>query len=738
MENTVQIKYAGNINVISGNNPRALYEHQEEAIKKLDIIDKNDTFKSLLVLPTGGGKTLTSVYWLLRNAVNKNKKILWVAHRHLLLEQAADTFQKNAYSNLLYNISGFTYRIISGKHDKPINIKGTDNVLLISKDSLVRNITMLDNWLKTEDELYLVIDEAHHATAKSYRRLIDYVINKVPNTKLLGLTATPFRTADNEQGLLAKIFTNEIVYKVDLIDLIKKSILSRPVFEECETEIEFGESLGLNALRSIEQLDNLPDDIANAIACNKIRNSKIVKQYAENQDTYGQTLVFAINRMHAFVLKGLFQKYDIPAEVIVSGTQAEFIGIDISNIENEQHIEDYRSGKVRVLINVNILTEGIDLPKTKTVFLTRPTVSSILMTQMIGRALRGERAGGTKEAYIVSFIDEWKEKIAWVNAENLINCEEEFADKYAAYQKRLTRMLSIAKIEEFARIMDETVDTAKLESIDFMKRVPLGMYMFTFIDDDKMERNYQVLVYDSTKKQYEDFIKDLPLLFKQYNIEDEMIPDDILDNIIKIISNTYFDEFMIPTYDDKDIKNILKYFAQKECEPKFISFNDLDRKKLDVGAIAKEIVNKDMRRSEMREYIENIWNKEDSLLKIYFNKKMYFLRQLQTEIDKLEGEFEYYNEEENIEYENRALNTLSLYDLSKVKPERAREIKDKVYEKYNDKGKYYCKECGFKSSLKVLFQIDHIKPMSKGGLTEVVNLQLLCKTCNMKKSDKYE
>jgi len=195
---------------------------------------------------------------------------------------------------------------------------------------------------------------------------------------------------------------------------------------------------------------------------------------------------------------------------------------------------------------------------------------------------------------------------------------------------------------------------------------------------------------------------------------------------------------MIPTYDDKDIKNILKYFAQKECEPKFISFNDLDRKKLDVGAIAKEIVNKDMRRSEMREYIENIWNKEDSLLKIYFNKKMYFLRQLQTEIDKLEGEFEYYNEEENIEYENRALNTLSLYDLSKVKPERAREIKDKVYEKYNDKGKYYCKECGFKSSLKVLFQIDHIKPMSKGGLTEVVNLQLLCKTCNMKKSDKYE
>jgi len=156
MEETVQIKYAGKVNVISGSNPRTLYEHQVEAVEKLDIIDRNDTFKSLLVLPTGGGKTLTTVYWLLRNAVNKNKKILWVAHRHLLLEQAADTFQRNAYANLLYNISGFNYRIVSGKHDKPININFDDNVLLVSKDSLVRNLSMIDNWLKGEDVLYLV------------------------------------------------------------------------------------------------------------------------------------------------------------------------------------------------------------------------------------------------------------------------------------------------------------------------------------------------------------------------------------------------------------------------------------------------------------------------------------------------------------------------------------------------------------------------------------------------------
>lgn len=728
MEETIQVKYAGKINVINGNNPRQLYEHQIDALENLNKINRKEEFRSLLVLPTGGGKTLTAAYWLLKEAVNKKKKILWIAHRHLLLEQAADTFKNNAYSNLLYNISDFTYRIVSGRHDNPSRIEAKDDILILSKDSAARKLSIIDNWLKDEDEIYLVIDEAHHSTAKSYRRIIEYVIEKVPNTKLLGLTATPFRTADNEQGLLAKIFTDGIIYKIDLKNLIKNGILSRPEFEECETKVEFGQSMGLNTLKSIEQLDNLPDDVADAIASNKNRNAKIVRQYVDNEDRYGQTLVFAVNRMHAFTLKALFNKFDIPAEVIVSGTQLEFIGIDISNEENEKHIEDYKNGKIKVLINVNILTEGIDIPKTKTVFLTRPTVSSILMTQMIGRALRGENAGGTKKAYIVSFIDNWKEKIAWVNAENLIEDEGEFKDKKSDYQEREIRLISIAKIEEFAKIIDETVDTSKLESIEFMKRVPIGMYLFTFLDDDRMEHNYQVLVYDSTKNQYDNLIKDLSLIFKEYKLEDETIPEDKLYELIEVISDTYFDKFMIPSYDENDIKNILKYYAQKECNPKFIPFNDIDRKKLNLTSIAKEIVDKDMRRSGIREYIDKIWNDEEGIIKIYFNKKMYFTRQLKTEIDKLEGEFIYGDVDNNVEFENRSSDTLSLFELDKIQPEKSREIKDKIYEKYKNKdGNYVCNKCGYESSLKAFFHIDHIKPRAKGGSTEVTNLQLLCR-----------
>lgn len=744
MENkSIEVSYSGTVKVNVNRNPRRLYEHQIDAMLALNKMDSKRSFATLLVLPTGGGKTLTACYWLLKNAVDKNKKILWVAHRHLLLEQALETFQKNAYSDLLINKSSFNFRIISGKHDKPINIKKSDDILIASKDSLSRDLKVLNKWLKDEEEIYLVIDEAHHASAKTYRNIANYIQSKVKNVKLLGLTATPFRTSEAEKGLLKKIFVDDIVYKIDLKDLIKKGILSIPEFEECNTDITLGEGMGLNAIKSIEQLDSIPDDIANMIADNKVRNNKIVKHYVKNKDKYGQTILFAINRMHAFALKGLFEKYGIKAAVIVSGTTAEFIGIDISDAENLKNIEDYRNGNIQVLINVNILTEGVDLPKTKTIFLTRPTVSSILMTQMVGRALRGELAGGTKEAYIVSFVDDWKEHIAWVNAESLIEDEKEFTETEYDYKKRTLRIISIKKIEEFAKIVDDSVDTSKLEKIDFIKRVPVGMYAFSFIDTDEMgmniERNYQVLVYDSTKKQYEEMINSLPELFKEYKVDAETIEEETLKEMCETLEETYFYKDMLPSYDEKDIKYILKYYAQKECAPDFKTFDELDRKKLDLSVYAKEIVQKDMRLSEQNVYKEKLWNDQDSIIKIFFNKKLYFIRQLQTEIDKLEGNGPVCNSEPEIIADRKNIEEMSLYEIEKYFPEEARKIKETVYNKYkNGNGEYFCNQCGKKSKIKALFQIDHIKPMAKGGLTVIENLQLLCIKCNKIKGDRYE
>lgn len=65
---------AGTVPINKGRDPRQLYEHQVQAIQKLDALDKKDNYSALLVLPTGGGKTRTAVYWLLRNAINNEKK----------------------------------------------------------------------------------------------------------------------------------------------------------------------------------------------------------------------------------------------------------------------------------------------------------------------------------------------------------------------------------------------------------------------------------------------------------------------------------------------------------------------------------------------------------------------------------------------------------------------------------------------------------------------------------------
>lgn len=122
---TVLNPNAGTIRVKTGTNPRLLYPHQARAIQELNQMEKLPSYAGLLVLPTGAGKTMTAVQWLLTQALNRNKKVLWLAHRHLLLEQAADALSFNAFSTSCPNPDSFRYRIISGRHDRPIHIPPT-------------------------------------------------------------------------------------------------------------------------------------------------------------------------------------------------------------------------------------------------------------------------------------------------------------------------------------------------------------------------------------------------------------------------------------------------------------------------------------------------------------------------------------------------------------------------------------------------------------------------------------
>lgn len=641
-------------------NPRRSYDHQRQAMHCLDMLNAlGGPFSTMVVLPTGGGKTYTASNWLLRNALAKRKKVLWIAHRHMLLDQAAESFRQYAFADMMPDVSSFTYRIISGlpAHHKASRISRSDDLLIASKDSLRSSFSKIEEWLAGQREMYLVVDEAHHATAKTYRNLIEQLKGAVPVVKIIGLTATPFRTLDAEKGLLSRIFTDGIVdgkpvrgesgiaYQIGLQDLINRQILSRPLIETCETDEMYGQDLGAKEIEHMQRLDSIPDKVAKQMVASKSRNKLIVETYANNQDKYGKTILFAVNIAHAIALKALLNDAGVAADIVVSQLRDDDTGRMRTRAENQRAIDGYVNGDIKVLINVNILTEGVDLPKTQSVFLARPTSSTILMTQMIGRGLRGVKAGGTAESHIVSFVDGWDERVAWTSPETLFSGNNQFDDENRKERERADlRAISISKIREFAAILDSSVDTSLLEGIPFIERIPVGMYVFVYTEQGEEESGLegsdvscQVMVYSSNQYAYERFVAALPNLVAGKGLEDvDFAPQQVLDDMVHTAERQFFSFDMVPPYRQKDVESILKYFVQFDAAPIFYTFDSIDREKLDVGVIAQEIVDKDMGPLAQTEYEDALWDEgDDNILRMFFGNKRNFKHAVSYEIRKI-------------------------------------------------------------------------------------------------------
>ena len=379
----------------------------------------------------------------------------------------------------------------------------------------------------------------------------------------------------------------------------------------------------------------------------------------------------------------------------------------------------------------------MDLPKTKTVFLARPTVSSILMTQMVGRALRGTAAGGTSSAYIVSFIDHWNEHIAWVNPESLFAGDNEFQDSDDSERiKRDIQLIAISKIEEFARILDNSVDTIDLERVAFEKRIPIGMYAFNYLEENGMDHSYQVMVYDSTQEAYKNLMESLPSLFKSFDVTEEYLTKEQLDEMEAQCRDSFFCGEMIPPYESRDVINIIKYYAQYEEAPRFYTFEEVDRNKLDISKIARHIWDNKMDECEKAKYIDNLWDSgDDNILRLFFGRKLYFLKQFDIEMLKIAHPDVY--EKEIVKYGKNYLESLPLHEIGKIRPDLEKMLRDSTFEKYTDsEGNYYCACCGFKDRTRSPFHVDHIIAMNNGGKSVVENLQILCRSCNSRKSDK--
>jgi superfamily II DNA or RNA helicase len=314
--------------------------------------------KVLVVLPTGGGKTI--VFTEIARQVGVNTLI--IAHRQELLQQAADKFR-------LIDPTAVIGQVGAGRHEygAPVTIA---SVQTISRPEHLKALQCFGYGL-------IIIDECHHSAAAGYQAVLD----AVPDAFVLGVTATPDRL---DKQNIEYIF-GKPVFSVSIIDLIEQEYLS---------------DLRAIAVRTTTSLDELHiqsgdfkvDELEEAIDTEG-RNERIVSAYMTHCQGR-QALCFAVTVKHAQNLARTFNTLGIRAAV-VSG--------DTSPDERKYLLRSYERGTIGVLCNVGILTEGYDAPQTSCIIMARPTQSRALYVQCIGRGTR--LAPGKTDCIVLDVTD---------------------------------------------------------------------------------------------------------------------------------------------------------------------------------------------------------------------------------------------------------------------------------------------------------------------------------------------
>ncbi len=250
-----------------------------------------------------------------------------------------------------------------------------------------------------------------------------------------------------------------------------------------------------------------------------------------------------------------------------------------------------------------------------------------------------------------------------------------------------------------------------------------------------------MLLYDDTEEAYDNFVNDLEILFQRINLQDrEILSEAELEDLLETAKEIYFpDSQTLLGYRDEDVKNILRFYAQKEIPPEFLAFSE--RRKCDLSVIAKHIYDNSLGGKAKTEYVDSFWNDGKSFWQVLFSyNKLYFMKQLSIEILKIEYPEIYGNVAisiPNVIPDSIPIEKLSLYEIKERDIVEYRKIKNAVFAKHtNAKGFITCAISGGKSQMRRDFQIDHIKPMSQGGLTTIENLQVLTRKAHIEKTRK--
>lgn len=333
-----------------------LREYQEEALENLKKMRKQGDTIALLYHATGTGKTVTAV----EDAKAVGKRTLFIAHTKELIDQAKEKF------DLLWK------DVDTGIFMGDIKEKEAD-VVCASIQSLSGNLEQFNK----DDFKYIIIDEAHHASANSYGKILEYFEAEFT----LGLTATPER-ADGEDIL--NIFKN-VAHKMDLETSVKNNYAAEIRCIRIKTDIDISD-VRINGIkydsRDLESKLFVPE-----------RNRVIIDTYL-NYVKDKKTVVFCASVNNAEQIAELFKE---------NGVNAEAVSGSLNQSKRKRILKDYEEGKINVLCACDLLNEGWDSPKTEVLFMARPTMSKVIYMQQLGRGTR--KCEGKDYLLVFDFVD---------------------------------------------------------------------------------------------------------------------------------------------------------------------------------------------------------------------------------------------------------------------------------------------------------------------------------------------
>jgi ATP-dependent helicase IRC3 len=350
-----------------------LRDYQQKAIDATNAQLAKGVNKQVHVLATGLGKTVIFSHLIDQRNKSTGKRALILAHREELLDQAQEKLGR--ISDLKSEIEMAEKQALWG------------DVIIASVPTLGRTDSKRLTKFNPKDFDTIVVDEAHHSSAKTYKNILDYFgvlkggqdWNK--DCLLLGCTATPSR---NDNMGIDQIF-DEVVFNYGILDGIRDGWLSRIRAYRVDTTTSLE---GVKTRAGDFAQDQLADTVNNPE-----RNSLIVKTYLD-QFNGKQALVFAVDRDHAKALYEAFKEKGVKAGYVLGNTAKD---------SRKNDLEAFHLKTIHVMVNCMVLTEGYDNDTIDCIFMARPTKSGILYQQMVGRGTRTHE----EKPYltVVDFVD---------------------------------------------------------------------------------------------------------------------------------------------------------------------------------------------------------------------------------------------------------------------------------------------------------------------------------------------